>query len=217
MERSQEELIRLGFSCGAWTVNQTHSKLWEKWRSFSFIHSQSIWFCSFGNRVGDQDSTLAACALMRDGDTSRERLDREGGKSLSHSSWLFILLLLPDKAYSFLPIPDSSWNKSWYCIIDDSWHTRTTAACWVTLEMLHPYRHKAKAHTCPRVFYLWLLSSGKVTAAEKLKGKGWQRLIRYPFKEKRAKGSSISTSHLISVLISFNIVNFFWCKCFIKD
>jgi len=47
-----------------------------------------------------------------------------------------------------------------------------TAACWVTLEVRHPHRHKAKAHTCPRVFYLWLLSSGKVTTAEKLKGKG---------------------------------------------
>lgn len=172
MERSQQELIRLGLSCGAWTVNQTHSKRWEKWRPFSVIHSQSIWFRSFGNRVGEQHCTPAACALMRDGGTSWGRLDRDIEKSLSHSSWLFILLLLPDKAYSFLPIPDSSWNKSWCCIIDNDRHIWMRAACWVTLEMLHPYMHKAKAHAYPKVFYLWLLSSGKVTTAEKLKSKG---------------------------------------------
>lgn len=101
-ERSQQDLIRLGFSC-EWTKPiQNYETSGDP---SLFIHSQSFWFCSFGNRVGEQHSTLVVCTLMRDGGISHGRLDREGEKKSTESSWLFILLLLPDKAYSFLPIP----------------------------------------------------------------------------------------------------------------
>lgn len=146
-----------------------------------------------------------------------EDLIERGKKSLCPSSWLFILLLLPNKAYSFARIPDGSWNKSWYCMTDHGQHVRTTPPAGSLWTWCTCYRHKAKRGTCLRVFYLCLLSSGKVTRADKWNGKGQQRLIRYPFKEERAKVSSLSISHFIFVPISFNIVIFFWRKCFIKD
>lgn len=153
---------------------------------------------------------------MRDGGTASGRWETQGGKVVLLAAGFSFSCSFLIRFINFYWLQTAAKTKAGIAELQH-WHIGTTAAWWVTLEILQPHRHKAKAYICPRVFYLWLLSSAKEAMAGKLSGKGQQRLITYLFKEERAKDSSASTSHLISVPICFNTVIFFWRKCFIKD